>query len=125
MFKTITPALLLLLILCFAAEVAMAGSATWNVNPTTGDWNTAGNWTPATVPNGPSDIATFATSTRTSISLSTDSEGSEIDFGSGASAYTITGPSVTVDNFAVSGAGIVNNPGSGKILWPIQIITKL
>ena len=24
-----------------------------------GDWNTAANWMPNTVPNGPSDIATF------------------------------------------------------------------
>jgi hypothetical protein len=27
-----------------------AGSATWNLNPTGGDWNTAANWTPATCP---------------------------------------------------------------------------
>ena len=42
-----------------------AGSATWNSSPATGDWNTATNWTPATVPNGPSDPATFALSNRT------------------------------------------------------------
>ena len=38
---------------------AFAGSATWNSNPVSNDWNTAANWTPATVPNGPEDIATF------------------------------------------------------------------
>jgi hypothetical protein len=30
-----------------AASAALAGSATWNLNPTRGDWNTAANWTPA------------------------------------------------------------------------------
>jgi hypothetical protein len=34
------------------------GSATWKLNPGSGDWNTASNWMPATVPNGPSDVAT-------------------------------------------------------------------
>ena len=29
-----------------AASVARAGSATWNLNPASGDWNTAANWTP-------------------------------------------------------------------------------
>jgi hypothetical protein len=38
---------------------AHAGSATWNFSPSSGDWSTAANWTPATVPNGPADIATF------------------------------------------------------------------
>ena len=42
-----------------------AGSATWNLHPTSGDWDTAANWTPATVPNGPADIATFSTSSAT------------------------------------------------------------
>ncbi len=39
---------------------AQAGSATWTLNPTSGDWNTAANWTPATIPNSPTDIATFS-----------------------------------------------------------------
>lgn len=41
---------------------AYAGSATWNLNPATSDWNTPVNWTPASVPNGPADTATFAVS---------------------------------------------------------------
>src|SRR5262245_23688978 len=48
---------------------AHAGSATWNSNPATGDWNTAGNWTPATVPNGPEDLASFGPSNLTNVSL--------------------------------------------------------
>jgi len=31
---------------------AQAGGATWNLNPTTGDWNTAANWTPAALYGG-------------------------------------------------------------------------
>ncbi len=51
-----------------AASTAFAGSATWNLNPTSGDWNTAANWTPATVPNGPADTATFDISNTTGMS---------------------------------------------------------
>ena len=44
-----------------------AGSATWNLNPPSGEWNTAANWTPATVPDGPSDVATLGLSNQTSV----------------------------------------------------------
>src|SRR5712691_5339057 len=54
----------------FSAQFASAGSATWNLNPTNGNWNTGANWTPNTVPNGPSDIATFGASNTTAISIS-------------------------------------------------------
>src|SRR5947208_15938786 len=53
-----------------AASSAFAGSATWNLNPTSGDWNTATNWTPATVPNGPNDTATFDVSNITDVFVS-------------------------------------------------------
>src|SRR5450432_1258670 len=61
-----TAALLLLL----SAASTFAGSATWNPNPTNGDWFTASDWTPATVPNGPNDTATFGVSNITDISFS-------------------------------------------------------
>src|SRR5438552_7700893 len=60
----ILPASLLLL----SIQSSRAGSATWNLNPTSGDWNTASNWTPATVPNGPDDTATFGVSNITFVS---------------------------------------------------------
>ena len=70
---------------------AHADSATWNLNPTSGDWNTAANWTPNTVPNGPDDIATFGVSNQTDITLSiTATEVNELIFNPGASAFTIT-----------------------------------
>jgi len=86
---------------------AFGGSATWSANPVSGDWNTAANWTPNTVPNGPSDIATFSTSNVTTISLSGAIEVAEIVFNSGASQFTITCP----NKLTLSGTGITNNSG--------------
>ncbi|PYK93743.1 MAG: hypothetical protein DME36_08365, partial [Verrucomicrobia bacterium] len=85
------------------------GSATWKSSPATADWNTASNWSPATVPNGASDTATFASSSITNISLSANTEVNGIVFNSGASAFTIT----TGNGFTltISGAGIMNNSG--------------
>jgi hypothetical protein len=62
-----------------------AGSATWNLNPTSGEWNTAANWTPATVPDGPSDVATFGLSNQTSVVLNANVELDQIVFDTGAS----------------------------------------
>src|SRR4051794_4142212 len=42
---------------CLIAVHSFAGSATWTANPISGDWNTAENWTPNTVPNRASDTA--------------------------------------------------------------------
>jgi autotransporter-associated beta strand protein len=94
-----------------------AGSATWNLNPTSGDWNTATNWMPATVPNGPSDIATFDSSSRTSLSVSTPTEVSEIVFNPGASAFTIA-PRVSsqINVLTISGAGLTNDSSSNQNL---------
>src|SRR5262249_4666869 len=91
----------------FLPNGAMAGSATWNLNPTNDDWYTAANWTPATVPNGPSDIATFDVSTVTDISMEYV-DLSEIIFNPGASAFTIHANYSELNFF---GAGITNNSG--------------
>ncbi len=65
--------------------------------PASGDWNTATNWTPATVPNGAADIATFASSSMTATSLSAVTAVNGIIFNPGASAFTITAaPSLTL-----------------------------
>jgi autotransporter-associated beta strand protein len=111
---TFTPGLLSALVLLFSTQASRAGSATWNLNPTSADWNTAANWTPATVPNGPADTATFGVSNITGIStLNYFYPGTEVNgivFDLGASAYTIT----TSGGFAftLSGVGITNNSGS-------------
>ena len=92
-----------------ALNAVHADSATWNLNPTSGDWNTAANWTPQTIPNGPDDIATFGVSSQTAVSLSLPVGVDSVVFSPGASAFTIY--SSPVINLAISGAGIVNNSG--------------
>src|SRR5438128_650082 len=81
--------LLPVLVLGLTSKAAQAGSATWTLNPGTSDWNTAANWSPATVPNGPADTATFATSNTTTVSLSATTEVDSIVFAPAASAFTI------------------------------------
>ncbi len=90
-----------------------AGSATWNLNPTSGDWNTAANWTPATVPNAPTDIATFATSGVTQLSLSNDISLDSLVFGPGADSFSVT---TVAGSLSLYGAGVVNNSGQTQYL---------
>ena len=98
-------------LLSFTAQrLAVAGSATWDHNPSSSDWNIAANWTPQTVPNATTDIATFDASTLTNVlvdfgsNINVDS----VVFNSGAPAYTIT---LDVSNLKPNGAGFVNNSG--------------
>ena len=114
----------------FLAAVALAattqtlhgGSATWSLNPTSNEWNLASNWTPATVPYGVTDIATFATSTITDVMVGDSPNGEDasnivggIVFAEGASAYTITMTPVFDTIYPtyieIHGAGITNNSG--------------
>ena len=91
------------------ASSSFAGSAGWKANPANGDWNTATNWMPATVPNGPSDTATFATSSQTTVSLSANTEVNTLFYRPGANAFTTTlGNALSL---TLSGAGIVNHSG--------------
>src|SRR5690348_4786685 len=79
-----------IMVLLGAFSAAHAGSATWRTNPSSNDWNTATNWTPATVPNGPTDVATFARSSIKSVRFSgAMTEVAEIVFNSGASSFKI------------------------------------
>ena len=90
--------------------MAIAGSATWKLNPANGNWNRAGNWMPPTVPNAFSDTATFGVSNVTDVSFSANTEVSAITFTSGASAFTITvAPGLQL---SLSGTGISNNSQS-------------
>ena len=89
------------------ASTALAGSATWNLNPTNGDWKTAANWTPATVPNGPRDEATFGISNTTDVSISGQAKVHTIAFSAGASAFSIS----TGVQLVMNGGGIINDSG--------------
>src|SRR6476469_2217757 len=107
MIKTVFEAMMSAVILVLVATFADAGSAIWDLNPGSGDWNTAANWTPITVPNGTSDTATFDLSNTTNVSISANTEVNGITFTPTASAYTITvSPNLTL---TISGTGITNN----------------
>jgi autotransporter-associated beta strand protein len=111
-FSFMTVAMLLLRF--STASSSYADSATWRLNPISGDWNTANNWTPPTVPNGPADIATFASSNITDVSLSAlTTTVNALVFNAGASPFTITlGPTGFEDvELVVVGVGITNNSG--------------
>src|SRR3982751_476744 len=96
---------LLALSICWAllCKTALAGSATWDLNPTSGDWNTASNWTPETVPDESTDVATFSVSNVTTVSMSSYTFLGGLVFTPGASAFTI------VAHGALQGAGVSNN----------------
>jgi autotransporter-associated beta strand protein len=85
-------------------------SAQWDLDPISDDWNTAANWTPMEVPNGPADNATFGLSHTTDVSISANTEVNSIIFTPAAgNPYTISaGPDVTL---TISGVGVVNNSG--------------
>ena len=98
-----------------------AGSATWNLNPVNNHWGKAANWTPATVPYGESNVATFGMSNVTEVKLGDTPDGyatntlAEITFLQGASAYAITLSPTTETYYPTilefHGAGIRNNSG--------------
>jgi autotransporter-associated beta strand protein len=86
-----------------------AQDATWN-STGTGNFNTAGNWTPNTVPTG---TAFFGTSSQNSVSFASSTTIGGWTFNPGASNYNLTigSPVVLVFN----GVGIVVNGGSVNI----------
>ncbi len=95
--------------LALEASSARGDSATWNLDPATNDWNTASNWTPATVPRTSADTASFGVSHETNPSLSIGIDLGQVFFNPGASAYTITFDHGRTLNFY--GTGVMNNSG--------------
>jgi hypothetical protein len=93
-----------------AQRLSLAGSAAWDQNPLSGDWNTAANWTPRTVPNSETDVATFIASNVTNLSITNASVSLDSAvFNGGAPPYTLN---IQIYNLFFYGAGIVNNSGS-------------
>ena len=99
-----------------------SGSATWSGNSPGSDglYGNSANWTPATVPNGPGQIATFGSGSKTTISLGGNSYTiGQLDFdntgNSNANAvYTISsGGSLVLDNSPNSPAGAAVNVSAG------------
>jgi hypothetical protein len=109
------------MLMFFVATAAFAGSATWKANPGSGTWNTAANWTPATIPNGTADTATLAFSNITRVFFAADTEVNGIVFNAAANPFTLINQAPTV---TISGKGITNNSGivQNFTLGPGQII---
>ena len=111
-----TTRIFLVAVSLIAVQVAQGASSTWNLNPTSGDWNTAANWTPAIVPNAPDATAIFDISNTTNLSLSGGAVVGEIIFNPGASAFTITAPDLMSDVLSIVGTGLSNQSGIEQTL---------
>jgi autotransporter-associated beta strand protein len=91
-----------------AALPARAQDATWLVNPGSGNFNTAANWSPPTVPTG---TASFGASNTTSIAFqafTTTSVGT-LQFNPGAPAYSFTTENGFSTSISITGAGVVDS----------------
>ncbi len=112
-------------IVLFACSASgQAGSATWNAKSMDNHWSTAKNWTPATVPNGEDDIATFGLSKIARLVLTGPTDDfavvdlASLVFVAGASSYTLTVlPVVNSDaGILFHDQGIVNDSGVTETL---------
>jgi autotransporter-associated beta strand protein len=88
----------------FAASAALAQDATWITTPGSGDFNTATNWSPGTVPFG---TATFGNSSITTLTFSGSRNIDGFTFNSGAPGYTFNLTSGFTLHFHTD--GIINN----------------
>ncbi|TMP92103.1 MAG: hypothetical protein E6L08_09200 [Verrucomicrobia bacterium] len=100
-------------VLVLTAQIGLAGSATWLSSPQDSAWENANNWTPGGPPNGPSDIATFAQSSQTSVNVSTLEEVNSIVFTSASNSFTLNIPAdcfgCSGGELIISGTGVTNN----------------
>jgi autotransporter-associated beta strand protein len=107
--KTLIVTLVRASLLVLGSQLALAGSATWDQNPTSDDWNTAANWTPEMVST---KVATFGVSAVTDVSIAADTAIGSIAFSAGADPFTIrTTPGPNDITLTVSGTGITNDSG--------------
>lgn len=92
---------------------------TWQAGSS--DWNTAGNWTPADVPDTNTETATFSSTGSTTVDLSANTIVQGVVFGANSQAYTIqsgTGNHLTVDiNSAGSAAAVTTSSTSGAVIF--------
>ena len=82
-------------------------SSAWASEPTTGEWNTASNWADNTLPT---DTASFAASSQTSISFSSSSDVlvNQIEFGADAPSYDFIFGPTTTPALTLTGKGVIN-----------------
>lgn len=116
--KKAIPALLLALLglTDFLATPAYAASATWS-GQLNSNWNVFENWSPQTVPNGPSDVATMAGAFNRTVYFSASTEVNSITFPRPFSPFTAVNYAITVNpnlSLTISGAGVANNSGQAQ-----------
>jgi hypothetical protein len=105
-------------VLLLTAQITLAGSATWLSSPQDSAWENSNNWTSGGPPNGPSDIATFAQSSRTGVNISTSQEVNSIVFTSDSAAYVFSigacNGSSCQGQLVLSGTGVNNSSSIGQ-----------
>jgi autotransporter-associated beta strand protein len=101
------------------AMPARAQDATWLLNPGSGNFNSAANWTPATVPTG---TAFFDQSNTTALTISTPTTVGGFTFNAAASAYSFGFAASSTLIF--TGAGI-NNASSSAPSFLLNTIARL
>jgi autotransporter-associated beta strand protein len=92
-------------------QMSFAGSATWDSNPTNNNWGISANWTPETIPDAASDVATFDASNVTDIEVEDDFALDSMVFQPGADAYSFAITETPFGILAFYGIGVVNNSG--------------
>ena len=93
-----------LVILCALPGFASAQDATWSATPSSPDFNTATNWTPATVPTG---TATFDSSTQKDITFSAPATVETLQFN--APGYVFEVPYPLSSPLTITGSGVAGN----------------
>jgi hypothetical protein len=100
-------------VLLLTAQLSLAGSATWLLSPQDSAWENPNNWTSGGPPNGPSEMATFAQSSLTSVNISTTEEVNSIVFTADSAAYVFSigecTPYSCDGQLLISGTGLTNN----------------
>jgi autotransporter-associated beta strand protein len=86
---------------------SLAQAQTWTGGT---DYNAAGNWNPANVPDAPGEAAIFADTGTTSVSVTSAIAPQSWTFAANAQNFVITGANVTFS------AGLTNNAGAGQAI---------
>jgi autotransporter-associated beta strand protein len=89
-----------------ATSAFAANGATWNLNPSNGDWDTDANWTPTGVPRS---RAMFDMSNITDLTFSRPTSIGNIIFNPAADSYSFTS---LVNSLSIQGGGVTNNSGA-------------
>ena len=95
-----------------AATSAHAQDATWQINPGSGDFNTAGNWRPATVPTG---TASFGISTIPNLTFNLGAANSVNNFIFDNLAPVYSFSLAALSSLTFTGAGIFAAPNGVQI----------